>query len=149
MRLTIALLILILASGVQFWLAGGGVFFNLIFTTLIVFAFFFDFWEMAFFVLFGVLVVNWQPAISLELFLFALFPLLTFAFHSLFRSERWITIPVAIVCELFVFYGIVAPRFLFGSPIAFLEDLVVCLIAGGLVFLALRRVYHEKTRHLF
>jgi hypothetical protein len=139
-RLAIALLILILASGVQFWLAGGGIFFNLIFTTLIVFAFFFDFWEMAFFVLFGVLVVNWQPAMSVEIFLFAFLPLLTFALHNVFRSQRWITIPIAIVVELSIFYAASAPHFLLTNPAAFLEDLFVSLLAGGLVFLALMRV---------
>jgi hypothetical protein len=140
MRLIIALLILVLASGVQFWLASGGVLFNLIFTTLIVFAFFFDFWEMAVFVLFGVLVVNWQPAMSVEIFLFALLPLLAFAFRNVFRSQRWATIPIAIAVGLLVFYLIVAPRFLLGSPVAFLEDLIGDLIAGGLVFLAMRRI---------
>jgi hypothetical protein len=143
MRLTIALLILVLASGLQFWLADGGIFFNLVFVTLIVFAFFFDFWEMALFVLFGVFAVNWQPAMSVEIFLFALLPLLTFALHSVFRSQRWATIPIAIVLELFLFYVIAAPRFLWGNPVAFLEDLFVNLLAGALVFLALKRVSRQ------
>ena len=140
MRLTIALLILILASGVQFWLAGGGIFFNLIFAALIVFAFFFDFWEMALFVLFGVLVINWQPAMSMEIFLFAFLPLLTFAFHNVFRSQRWATIPIALACELFIFYIVVAPQFLWNNPATFFEDLSGILVAGVLVFLALRHV---------
>jgi hypothetical protein len=140
MSLIAAILILVLASALQFWLAGSGIFLNLIFVTLIVFAFFFDFWEMAMFVLFGVLVVNWQPAMSLEIFLFAFLPLLTFALHNVFRSQRWATIPIAIVCEFFLFYVIIAPRFLLGDPVAFFEDLFVSLMAGGLVFLALRRI---------
>jgi len=138
-RLVIAILTLILASVLQFWLAGGGIFFNLIFATLIVFAFFFDFWEMAVFVLLGVLVINWQPAVSLELFLFALIPLVIFAFHSAFKSERWIAIPVAIVLGLSVFYLAIAPRFLAGDFVTFLEDLCGSLIWGAAVFWTLRR----------
>jgi hypothetical protein len=139
MRLAIAILILILASALQFWLAGGGIFFNLLFATLIVFAFFFDFWEIAAFVLFGVFVTNWQPAISLELFLFALIPLVIFALHNTFKSERWIAIPVAIVLGLSLFYLAIAPRFLTGDFVAFLEDLFGSLIWGAAVFWALRR----------
>jgi hypothetical protein len=139
MRLAIAILILILASALQFWFAGGGMFFNLIFATLVVFAFFFDFWEMAAFILFGVFVVNWQPAISLEIFLFALIPLVIFAFHSAFKFERWIAVPIAIALGLSIFYLVIAPQSLLGDSAAFLEDLCGSLIWGAAVFLALRR----------
>jgi hypothetical protein len=140
MRPAIALLILILASGIQFWLAGGGIFFNLVLTALIVFAFFFDFWEMALFVLFGVLVVNWQPAMSMEIFLFAFIPLLIFALHGAFRSQRWVTVPIAITCGLFVFYIVIAPHFFLNDPVAFLEDLFGSLIAGELIFWVMYRI---------
>ena len=140
MRLAAAFLILVLAGCVQFWLSGAGVFLNLIFTMLIVFAFFLDFWEMALFVLLGVLIVNWQPTMSVEISLFACIPLATFACHGMFRSQRWAAIPIAITCGLFLFYAIAAPHFLWGNPAAFFEDLFGSLIAGWLVFLALRRV---------
>lgn len=139
MRLAIAILILILATGLQSLLAGGGLFFNLIFITLIVFAFFFDFWEMALFLLFGVFVINWQPTISLEIFLFVLIPLSIFVLHTIFTSERWIAIPVAIVLGLLLFYLVAAPQFLFSNPVAFLEDVCGSLVWGAAVFLALRR----------
>lgn len=140
LRLITALLILVLMSGVQFWLAGGNIFSNLIFATLIVFAFFFDFWEMIFFILFGVLVINWQPAPSVEIFLFALIPLVVFALHNVIRSQKWITAPIAIICGLLIFYVVVAPHFLISNPAAFLEDLFGGLLGGGLVFLALLRI---------
>jgi len=104
-----------------------------------VFAFFFDFWEMAMFVLFGVLVVNWQPAMSLEIFLFAFLPLLTFALHNVFRSQRWRLFDrdrmrvLPLLCHY-------RTTLLLGDPVAFFEDLFVSLMAGGLVFLALRRI---------
>jgi hypothetical protein len=139
MRLAIAILILILATGLQSLLAGSGLFFDLIFATLIVFAFFFDFWEMAVFLLFGVFVVNWQPGIGLELFLFVLIPLLVFTFHTIFNSERWIAIPVSIVLGLSLFYLVAAPHYSFANPAPFLEDLCGGLAWGAAVFLALRR----------
>jgi hypothetical protein len=140
MRLVTAFLILVLASGIQFWLSGGGIFLNLIFAALIVFAFFFDFWEMALFVLLGVLVINWQPAPSTEIFLFAFIPLIVFALRGVVRSERWVTVPIAIVCGLLVFYAIADPHFLLSNPVAFLEDLFGSLIAGELVFWAMGRI---------
>jgi hypothetical protein len=140
MRLITAFLILVLAAAIQFWLSGAGIFLNLIFAALIVFAFFFDFWEMALFVLLGVLVVNWQPAPSTEIFLFALIPLIVFALHGVFRSERWATVPIAIVCGLLIFYAVTAPHFLLSNPVAFLEDLFGSLIAGELVFWMMGRI---------
>ena len=107
---------------------------------IIVFAFFFDFWEMALFVLFGVFVVNWQPAMSTEIFLFAFIPLLVFALHGVFRSQRWVTVPIAITCGLFIFYIATAPHFFLDNPVAFLEDLFGSLIAGELMFWAMCRI---------
>ena len=70
LRSILAILILLLACAFQFWFASAGVFVNFILATLIVFAFFFDIWELLVFVLFAIFVVNWQPGLSVDIFRF-------------------------------------------------------------------------------
>ena len=88
-RSFVALLILFLACGFQFWLGSAGVFMNLILAALIAFAFFFDWLELAVFVLFAVFVVNWQPSISPTLAVFAAIPFVAYAFRRLFAWAPW------------------------------------------------------------
>lgn len=141
MRFVRALLIFLLAAAIQFWLAGGGIFLDLLFAVLIVFAFFMDFWEMAFFILLGIFLLNWMPAPSLELVLFALIPLAFFFFRSALRLERWVVALSAIALGSVVFYLVIAPRLFIVQPGAFLEDLCGGLIAGALAFWALTHYY--------
>jgi hypothetical protein len=138
-RLIVAILVLFLACGLQFLLGSAGVFVNLILTSLISFAFFFDFFEMAVFVLFAIFVVNWQPAFSVEIALFIAIPFAAFAFHKFFAWSAWAAIPVMIVGGFFVFYLVVAPGAFFANFPVFVLDLLGSLIFGGLVFVALKK----------
>lgn len=145
LRLFLAVVLMLLAAVFQFWFASFGLFVNFIFATLIVFAFFFDIWEMITFVLFGVLVINWQPAFSVELVLFAAVPLLIYASHRISAWQPWIAAPIAIVIGLAVFYAGAAPTLFFPHFVSFLADAFGSLIFGGIVVFSLTRLRDSRA----
>lgn len=140
LRFILAILILLLSCALQFWFASAGVFINFIMAALIVFAFFFDIWELLVFVLFAIFVVNWQPAVSLDIIVFGLIPIAAFAFHKAFAWTLLAGIPVAIVGGFLLLYVAIAPgAFLANTPF-FLLDLFGGLLFGGAVFFVLDRL---------
>ena len=140
LRSILAFLILLLACAFQFWFASMGVFINCILATLIVFAFFFDIWELLVFVLFAVFVINWSPIISVDIFLFAISPIAAYAFHKVFAWTMWAAAPAAIVCGFILLYLAIAPVAFLANGNLFFIDLFGALIFGGLVFLTLDRL---------
>ncbi|HUC01671.1 MAG TPA: hypothetical protein VMA75_02090 [Candidatus Paceibacterota bacterium] len=140
LRFILAILILLLACSLQFWFASANVFVNFILAALIVFAFFFDFWEMLVFVLFAVFVVNWAPAPSVDIVVFGLIPLAAFAFHKAFRWSRWAGAPVAIVAGFLLLYLAIAPAAFLPGWESFLTDLFGGLVFGALVFFTMDRL---------
>ncbi len=136
----LAILILLLACAFQFWFASVGVFINFILATLIVFAFFFDIWELLVFVLFAVFVVNWSPIMSVDIFLFAIIPIAAYAFHKVFAWTIWTAAPVAIAVGFILLYCAVAPAAFLTNLDLFFIDLFGALIFGGLAFLIFDRL---------
>lgn len=145
MRFTLALVMFALAAAVQFWLMGGGIFLNLIFALLVVYALYFDFWELAFFVLLAMFLLDWRSAITLELALVAAVPFAVFAMRGMFRMETWVTAPIGIVAGLLLLYAVAAPRFLWTEPAVFLADACLSLLAGMLAFAALHRSFKYRA----
>jgi hypothetical protein len=139
-RFVLALLILLFACALQFWFASAGVFINFILAALIVFAFFFDIWELLVFILFAIFVINWQPVASLAIIMFGLIPIAAHAFHRAFAWTVWAGIPTAMVVGFLVLYVTVAPHSFFASGELFLVDLFGSLIFGGLVFFMFERL---------
>ena len=113
-------------------------FINFILATLIVFAFFFDIWELIVFILFAVFVVNWQPAISVDIVLFGVIPLAAYAFHRIFAWTLWAGIPVAIVCGFLLLYVAVAPGMFLNNGMVILIDMFGGLVFGGVVSFILK-----------
>lgn len=139
MRFIVAFLFLALAFVMQFWLASFGVFVNFILAALIAFAFLFGIGDLIFFILLAIFVVNWQPAWSLEIGLFAAIPLAAYALHRYTDWEAWAANSFALIAGLFILYLTVAPsRFLSDWKI-FLVDLAASFILGTAIFAALNR----------
>jgi hypothetical protein len=143
-RFILAFLILIFACALQSWFASFNIFIDLILATLIAFAFFFDITELLVFILFGILVINWQPAISIEVILFGIIPLLTFGFYKMFALILWAAVPIAIVVGFLIFYITVAPGMFFANGYQFLMDVFGALIFGEFVFLALTHTHNNQ-----
>jgi hypothetical protein len=140
LRFILGILILLFACALQFWFASADVFINFILAALIVFAFFFDIWELLVFVLFTIFVINWQPAASVDIFVFSIIPIAAFAFHKVFRWTPWAGIPAALAAGFFLLYMAVSPAAFLGNWELFLVDLFGGLIFGGLIFFVLERL---------
>jgi hypothetical protein len=140
LRFILAILILLLACSFQFWFASAGMFINFILAALIVFAFFFDIWELLVFVLFAIFVVNWSPAVSVDIIVFGILPLAAYAFHKVFAWTLWASIPVAIISGFLLLYLAIAPAAFLSNWELFLTDLFGGLVFGGLVFLIFDRL---------
>jgi hypothetical protein len=133
-----ALAILILALFLQFFAASIGWHFNLALAALIAFAFALDdFWEVLVADLLAVLILNWQPAISGTLILFALIPLAAFAFRKLIHSIAWIGTLAAIIVGFSAFYVFTAGTIFLPNIVSFLADVIVGAVAGELIVFAL------------
>lgn len=139
MRFILALLFLILAFVMQFWFASFGVFINFILTALITLAFLFDIWDVIFFILAAVFIINWQPAFGVEIFLLAALPLAAYLFNRYSASEPWAANIASIFCGLLIFYLAIAPKIFFAEWKIFLIDLFASIIFGSIVFIALNR----------
>src|ERR1700677_764893 len=124
------LAILVLVLFLQIFLISSGISLNLVLAVLIAFAFVFDFWELLVFVLFSVFVFNWEPALSIMLFVFALIPLAAFVFRKFARSKRWIGSIAAIFVGFLIFYIAAAPGQFFAHIALFFMDIAVGLVAG-------------------
>ena len=140
LRSILAILILLLACALQFWFASANIFVNFILATLIVFAFFFDIWELVVYVLFAVLVVNWQPGASVDIFVFAVIPIAAYVFQKVFSWTAWAAAPIAIACGFLVLYLAIAPAAFLTNWEQFMADVFGGLVFGGLVFLTLERL---------
>jgi hypothetical protein len=139
-RFILAILILLLACGLQFWFASAEVFINFILAALIVFAFYCDIWELIVFVLFAILIVNWQPAVSVDIIIFGIIPIAAFTFHKIFAWTLGAGIPVAIIGGFLILYLLIAPAALIPGWEQFFIDLLGGLLFGGAVFFAFDRL---------
>ena len=86
MKFVAGLIILFIGLVLQFWFASSGWQFDLSFAALISLAFVFDIWQLLTLVLLAVFVVNWQPAASVEIVFFALYPV---AVHFTRHAVNW------------------------------------------------------------
>lgn len=133
------LIMLVITLALQAWFATSGIFLNFSFAALISFAFVFEFWELLLLVLLAVFVVNWQPAVSVEILVFALYPVAVYFFRKMLMVQHWVVAPAMIVIGFLVLYLFVAPRMLFADLPSFLLDVASGLVIGALIFFPIRR----------
>lgn len=139
LKLTAGLVILFVAFALQGWLAANGLRVDLVFPALIAFAFLFPFWEMLFLTLLGVFLLNWQPAASLEILIFAVFPVAVYFSKNVLHWQPWIENLLAIALGNVLLYATLLGRTAFARSASFLIDLAGGLIFGALIFISLRR----------
>ena len=133
-RFLLAVLFLVLAFGLQFLLASSGIFVNVILATLIAFAVFVDIWDLSVVILLAGFVVNWQPAVSEEIVLFAVLPLAVYGIRMISPWQAWALNLISIAFATILIYLLVAPGFFIHDFGAFMTDLLGSLLFGQLVF---------------
>jgi hypothetical protein len=143
-RFFAGLLILGIACMAQFSFASTGVVIDFVFAALIAFAFVFDFWELFFFVVLSVFIMNWQPAPSVAIFAFAAIPVIAYLFRVVFPWELWIGVIISLILGLFLLYLIASPQFIVAEPSLFLLDLFWGFAFGFLIFASMNRTFAKK-----
>lgn len=138
-KLSAGVVLLLIALALQFFFASAGVFVNLAFAALISFAFIFGFWELVALTLLATFIINWQPAASAEILIFALFPIAVYFVRDVIPWQPWVVAPIAVVLGYAVFYGIAGPGFFLAHTDRFALDLVAGLSFGALAFFPLTR----------
>jgi hypothetical protein len=96
-KFLISALLLLASLALQFFAASLGYSFDLALAALIAFAFILDFAELLPLVALAVLIINWQPAVSGAILVYALFPLAFYGLRKVFPWEPWVAIPVVAV----------------------------------------------------
>ena len=128
-----ALLTLLTALALQFWLVPFGIHADLAFAALIAFAFLFDALELVAFILLAVLIINWQPGFSVDIIAFALIPLVVYFIQRGVRASLYVGGGAATVLGLLLLYLVIAPKMIVSSFTSFFLNVIICLIAGQVV----------------
>lgn len=135
MRFFGSFLILTLALFLQFYFGDStGIWINFALAALITATFFLDFLEIVLLTLFAVLVLNWQPALSLELAVFSLVPIAVFAFGKRMPFLPWLGNLAMIFLGLCLFYLFTDFRFIFQHFNLFAADLSLATLFGILAY---------------
>jgi hypothetical protein len=133
-RFLLAILLIVFAFGLQFLLASSGVFVDVILATLITFALFFDLLGLVVFILLAIFVINWKPAVSPEILLFAALPLAAYGIRTVSRWHAWALNLLSIFFATLLVYLVIAPGFIIYDPGVFATDLMGSMIFGQIVF---------------
>jgi hypothetical protein len=133
----LSILFLLLAFGIQFLFAGSGIFVNVILATLITLASFFDLFELIVFILLAVFVINWQPAISWEVVLFAVLPIIAYGIRNISSWSAWALNLIFIFLGIIILYAVIAPARIVSNPSGLVIDLFGSMLLGQLIFFTL------------
>lgn len=132
-----AILVLVLAAMLQLWFAPAGIRGDFVLAALVVFAFLFEFWELAAFILFGIFLLGLLPYGILSMIVLALVPLAAYAVRRRFPLDPWFGAAVGIAAGIIVFYAASAPVAAVHAAPFFLLDILVCALFGELVLLGM------------
>lgn len=146
MRFLAGILVFVIACLLQFSFTPAGITINFIFATLIAFSFIFSdekggFWELFFFVLAGVFLMNWLLAPSVAMVAFAAIPILAYLFRAVFPWEAWTGVITSLFSGFIILYLATVPRFIITATPSFLLDLFMGSAFGLIVFLCMNRVF--------
>ncbi|RJQ29319.1 hypothetical protein C4571_01675 [Candidatus Parcubacteria bacterium] len=111
-----------------------GASFDLLLAVLVAASLFLSFWEVCSLSLFVALMLNWQPAVSLEIGLIAVLPLVSFWIKKVLPWHAWVANLFLIFLSLVVFHAAIAPFFSFPNFLAFVGTSIVTLLFGAVAF---------------
>ena len=144
-RLLAAILIVIIALLLQLKLSDiFGWRPDIFLASLITLSFFLGIFEFAPLVLFGILLINWQPPIGWDIFILGVLPLVPFLFRKIiFPLKGWPSAAFTVFLGIVVFYTVVDYRLLSGNLPILLTDAFVSALYGLLLFLIFDYFYKE------
>lgn len=113
---------------------------NLILTLLITASFFYKLIEILTLALIIILIINWQPAISPEIFVILIFPLLSFYLRRFLPWQNWFNNLILILGGLIIFYFAANFSFFFLNNLKFQSELAISLILGSVIFFVFKKL---------
>lgn len=133
MKYLSAIFVLVLAIMLQLWFAPGGMRGDFVLAALIVFAFLFDFWELAAFDLVAVFLLNPMPAFNVDILVFSLVPLAVYFLRRRFSWDPWLGAAFGVACGILFLYTVTAPAVAFTAIGLLLSDILVCVLFSELI----------------
>jgi hypothetical protein len=103
---------------------------DLILPVLVVAAFLLDIYALAFLVLLGVWVLNWQTGLPLELLVLAAVPLAAWFGKRFLPPAPWLTLAAAIAAGELLLYAAAAPGAFFGHIVFILANAAFAVLLG-------------------
>lgn len=117
---------------------------NLALAALITVAFILNLFELIFWALLIVLVLNWQPAVTPEMIMIVTVPLAAFYFHKLLPWRSWFNNLFLIFLGALIFYFVRDPSLSFlKNPGIITKDMFAGLVFGAAAFFILRKGKHD------
>ena len=123
MHLALGVVMTLIALTLELVLARAGIHVDLAFAALISFALVLSLPELLILILISVLVLNWQPGVTAEMLVLAVYPLAVHGLRRFFHVGHWIENALAVLVGVVVLYVIVAPGAIIEYPRLFLIDL--------------------------
>jgi len=137
LKLPAGLVVLFIALVLQFWFASFGWYLDLAFAAVISFAFIFDFWPFMVLLLAAVFILNWKPTASIEILVFALYPIAAHFSRSLLHWATWLVNVFAIFAGFLILYLVAGHGTL--RPAFFIPDVVAGMLFGAISLLLLHQ----------
>lgn len=112
---------------------------------LIASAFFLDFLELGFLVVFGAVILNWRPGVTPEILALAGLPIAVYTLRKFLPAQAWLNFTIAVVLGLFVFYSAAGFEVLVKNLNLFLTDLAISAVFAVPIFLILKTLNASKV----
>lgn len=116
-------------------------YFNFLLSTLILLIFFVNYAYLILASILGIILINWEPKINLEIVLLFLIPQLFYLISKKIKLESWLVLIINLTIAFILFYAILNYQFILNYPFYFLADVLINIMLGLILF-----YYLQKTK---
>lgn len=110
---------------------------------LITATFFLGFLELVFLLLISVVILSWQPGISVDLLLLFFLPLIFYGARYIFSWESWVANIVFNISGIIIFYASMGLKAFSDNWIFLVNDILGTVIFASLIFFVLEYAYRN------
>ncbi|MDW8280019.1 MAG: hypothetical protein RMK17_02580 [bacterium] len=114
--------------------------FNFLLSLLILFVFFIDYIYLIFFSLIGIILINWEPKVNLEIILLFLIPQLFYLISKKVGFKNWLMFTISLVIGFSLFYIVLDYTFILKNPLYFLYDILINILFGLTLFYYFQKI---------
>ena len=153
MKFFSSLLIILIASILQFIFVPNNIVINFIFATLIVFSFVFllddyGFLKLLFFVVFGIFLIGWYPFLTFDVVIYAIIPIFIYLLSKKFLFQSLFCVIISLILGFLILYLLIEPSFIIDSFNIFLLDMLTSSSFGLLIFVFMDNFFKKINRYV-